>query len=74
MFMGHLPHVNYYRLAYGVWMLERIITTSKTESCFYVMYDITCTLFSHLKVTVMCVNFGLLFPKINIPNLGIWKS
>lgn len=40
-----------YRLAYPVWMLERIIAT-KTESSFFVMYDIACTLFNHLKVTV----------------------
>ena len=39
---------NYYvfSLAYAVWMLEKITSGQKT----FVMYDIACNLFKHLRV------------------------
>ena len=42
----------WYRLAYGVYMLEKILEDmqSKQISEVYMMYDIACTLSSHLKV------------------------
>ena len=36
------------RLAYGVYMLEKINRT--TDSDVFVMYDIACSLTAHLKV------------------------
>ena len=42
----------WYRLEYGVYMLEKILEDmqSKQISEVYMMYDIACTLSSHLKV------------------------
>lgn len=44
--------VTMFRLAYGIWILERIVQEmqSKQVSQTYIMYDIACTLFSHLQV------------------------
>ena len=45
------------RLAYGVWMLQEILEKySSHGSEIFVMYDIACTLFSHLQVMSLCLS------------------
>ena len=41
-----------HRLAYAVWMLEKIIKANEsTGNKLFVMYDIACSLHSHLNVS-----------------------
>ena len=40
----------FYSLAYGEWMLERITDKCPDTVEVYVMYDIACTMYKHLKV------------------------
>ncbi len=41
----------FFRLAYGVFMLEKIMETRSSAKIF-VMYDIACSLVAHLKVCI----------------------
>ena len=54
------------RLAYAVWMLENIISKHLSSgSELYFMYDIACTLFRHLQVSIPD------FTELSIPMLTI---
>lgn len=48
-----LCFTHYVRLGYAVWMLESIIEEVDTSNCLYVMYDIACSLYRHLRVSFL---------------------
>ena len=53
--LSTLPTI-YTRLAYAVWMLQKLIEAhSTTGSDVYVMYDIACSLSRHLQVCLMSI-------------------
>ncbi len=42
-----------FRLGYAVWMLDKILQANRTSNYkIYVMYDIACSLYRHLNVSV----------------------
>lgn len=45
----HVIHLILCRVAYAVWMLEKMVQKYSGSELF-VMYDIACTLFKHLRV------------------------
>ncbi len=60
-FFSHVKYLQCCRLGYAVYMLDKIIEANEsTSNKLYVMYDIACSLQSHLKVSEICMIFILI--------------
>ena len=56
-FIWKFIYFSFLRLAYSIWILDGIVQAQKTEQIF-VMYDIACTLASHLEVIIKRLVLG----------------